>query len=142
MAWLVQPGDMVVAGDVLVILEAMKMGHEVRASGSGRLQSHFFAAGEMVQGGKLLSNVEHLTHISPGLQPDFVHKPPEGAVLKAGEEVGGERAELTRLRQRQAFTHDAARPEAVAKRHAQGLRTARENVAAPCATPVTTHRIH
>ncbi|MBC7682832.1 MAG: biotin carboxylase [Ferruginibacter sp.] len=36
------------------------------------------------------------------------------------------------MRQRQAFTHDAARPEAVAKRHAQGLRTARENVADLC----------
>jgi acetyl-CoA carboxylase carboxyltransferase component len=43
-----------------------------------------------------------------------------------------ERADLARLRQRQAFTHDTARPEAVAKRHAQGLRTARENVADLC----------
>lgn len=31
-----------------------------------------------------------------------------------------------------AFTHDAARPEAVAKRHALGLRTARENIADLC----------
>ena len=134
-AWLVQPGAEVAAGEVLVILEAMKMEHEVRAPGAGRLQSHFFAAGEMVQEGDLLSNVERLWHIPLRPQPDLVHKTPEKAVLKSAEAVGakqGERADLTRLRQRQAFTHDAARPEAVAKRHAQGLRTARENVADLC----------
>ena len=134
-AWLVQPGAEVAAGEVLVILEAMKMEHEVRAPGAGRLQSHFFAAGEMVQEGDLLSNVERLWQIPPGPQPDLVHKTPEKAVLEPVEPVGakqGERADLTRLRQRLAFTHDAARPEAVAKRHAQGLRTARENVADLC----------
>ncbi|MBC7681993.1 MAG: biotin carboxylase, partial [Ferruginibacter sp.] len=122
-------------GEVLVILEAMKMEHEVRAPGAGRLQSHFFAAGEMVQEGDLLSNVERLWQIPPGPQADLVHKTPEKAVLEAAEaldEKRGERADLTRLRQRQAFTLDAARPEAVAKRHAQGLRTARENVADLC----------
>jgi len=36
---------------------------------------------------------------------------------------------LDALRERQARTLDAARPEAVAKRHAKGLRTARENLA-------------
>ena len=134
-AWLVQPGAEVAAGEVLVILEAMKMEHEVRAPGAGRLQSHFFAAGEMVQEGDLLSNVERLWQIPPGPQPYLVHKTPEKAVLEPVEPVGakqGERADLARLRQRQAFTHDAARPEAVAKRHAQGLRTARENVADLC----------
>ena len=134
-AWLVQPGAEVAAGEVLVILEAMKMEHEVRAPGAGRLQRHFFAAGEMVQEGDLLSNVERLWQIPPGPQPDLVHKTPEKAVLEPVEPVGakqGERADLARLRQRQAFTHDAARPEAVAKRHAQGLRTARENVADLC----------
>ena len=69
-AWLVQPGAEVVAGEVLVILEAMKMEHEVRAPGAGRLQSHFFAVGEMVQEGDLLSNVERLWQIPPGPQPD------------------------------------------------------------------------
>ena len=146
-AWLVQPGAEVAAGEVLVILEAMKMEHEVRAPGAGRLQNHFFAAGEMVQEGDLLSNVERLWQIPPGPQADLVHKSPEKAVSKpleapvavvAAKTTGNasaeraERADLARLRQRQAFTHDAARPEAVAKRHAMGLRTARENVADLC----------
>jgi acetyl-CoA carboxylase carboxyltransferase component len=37
--------------------------------------------------------------------------------------------DLTELLRRRALTEDAARPEAVARRHAQGGRTARENVA-------------
>jgi acetyl-CoA carboxylase carboxyltransferase component len=45
---------------------------------------------------------------------------------------GAPRADLQRLLQRQAFTLDAARPEAVARRHAQGQRTARENIADLC----------
>jgi len=40
-----------------------------------------------------------------------------------------ERDDLEELRARRALTEDAARPEAVAKRHEAGARTARENVA-------------
>src|SRR4051812_35634703 len=40
-----------------------------------------------------------------------------------------ERADLEELLARRALTHDDARPDAVAKRHEQGGRTARENVA-------------
>ncbi len=39
------------------------------------------------------------------------------------------RADLQRVRDRDALLQDAARPQAVAKRHAQGGRTARENIA-------------
>src|SRR3990167_6726632 len=42
------------------------------------------------------------------------------------------RSDLQRVRDRHAFTLDAARPAAVAKRHAQGGRTARENIADLC----------
>lgn len=45
----------------------------------------------------------------------------------AGEEPAGALAEL---RRRRALTGDSARPEAVARRHAAGRRTARENIAA------------
>jgi acetyl-CoA carboxylase carboxyltransferase component len=41
---------------------------------------------------------------------------------------GEERPDLTELRERRALTEDAARPEAVARRHAAGGRTARENL--------------
>ena len=143
-AWLVQPGAEVAAGEVLVILEAMKMEHEVRAPGAGRLQSHLFAPGEIVQEGDLLSNIERLWKTPQGLQADFVQNSDKNAVVAATKAQSvnfiaqadathaDKRADLARLGQRLAFTHDAARPEAVAKRHAQGLRTARENVADLC----------
>ncbi|MDZ4234769.1 MAG: biotin carboxylase, partial [Dietzia sp.] len=38
------------------------------------------------------------------------------------------RADLAELRRRRALTEDAARPDAVDRRHAAGGRTARENV--------------
>lgn len=47
-----------------------------------------------------------------------------------GDGAGGEeRADLAELLARRALTEDAARPEAVARRHAAGGRTARENLA-------------
>jgi acetyl-CoA carboxylase carboxyltransferase component len=42
---------------------------------------------------------------------------------------GGEREDLAELRRREALTRDEARPDAVARRHEAGGRTARENVA-------------
>jgi acetyl-CoA carboxylase carboxyltransferase component len=50
----------------------------------------------------------------------------------SGEQDGGsgaDRDDLRELRERRALTEDAARPEAVARRHEAGGRTARENVA-------------
>ncbi|MBS1893038.1 MAG: biotin carboxylase, partial [Actinobacteria bacterium] len=47
----------------------------------------------------------------------------------AGEEGTGIRPDLAELRTRRALTEDAARPEAVERRHAAGGRTARENLA-------------
>ncbi len=46
--------------------------------------------------------------------------------------ASGLRADLQEVLARHAFTLDAQRPEAVAKRHALGLRTARENLADLC----------
>jgi len=45
------------------------------------------------------------------------------------DEEPAERPDLTELRRRRKLTADAARPEAVARRHAGGGRTARENLA-------------
>ena len=42
------------------------------------------------------------------------------------------RADLQRAIDRHAFTLDASRPQAVARRHALGQRTARENIADLC----------
>jgi len=121
--WLVAPGDVVRAGDVLVVLEAMKMEHEVRASGGARVLELFYAAGEAVQVGDVLLRAE----------PAQVASSEDGdASPQAAAAAAAPRADLERLMERLAFTLDAARPEAVARRHALGQRTARENVADLC----------
>ncbi len=48
---------------------------------------------------------------------------------EAEDAADGERADLAELRRRASLTEDAARGEAVRRRHAAGARTARENVA-------------
>jgi hypothetical protein len=58
--WFVAPGDTVRTGDVLVILEAMKMEHEVRATDDGRVTELLFAAGDTVNEGDLLLNSERI----------------------------------------------------------------------------------
>jgi acetyl-CoA carboxylase carboxyltransferase component len=123
--WQVKPGDVVRTGDVLLILEAMKMEHEVRASADGRIGEIFYAAGEAVSEGDLLLIWERMAHNLPGLEP-------ENTENSASVADGGPRPDLQRVLDRHANTLDARRPEAVAKRHALGLRTARENIADLC----------
>ena len=132
--WLVQPGQTVAAGDVLVILEAMKMEHEVRVPAAGRVTHRCFAVGELVQENDVLLNWELLAHIPRGLEADLASKSSLQSVPAEAPVAAhtGMRADLQSLRDRVAFTFDASRPEAVAKRHAQGLRTARENIADLC----------
>jgi len=122
--WLLQPGETVAAGDVLVILEAMKMEHEIRAPHAGQLAELYFQAGETVGEGEVLLTLAPLSEAassSVSAQPE-----PTEPVAHA------ERADLKKLQDRLAFTHDAQRPDAVAKRHALGMRTARENIADLC----------
>ncbi|WP_071872693.1 acetyl/propionyl/methylcrotonyl-CoA carboxylase subunit alpha [Atopomonas hussainii] len=50
----VKPGDNVEAGATLVVLEAMKMEHSIRAPQAGTVQALFCAVGEMVSEGSVL----------------------------------------------------------------------------------------
>ena len=131
--WLVQPGAIVRAGDVVVILEAMKMEHEVRALADGRVVALQFAVGELVNEGDLLLVTELLTHTVLGLQAEMTSFQLQNPPLTASEApASAPRPDLQRVIDRHAFTFDAARVEAVAKRHALGRRTARENIADLC----------
>jgi acetyl-CoA carboxylase carboxyltransferase component len=122
--WLVASGDAVAAGDVLVILEAMKMEHEIRATHAGRLGELYFQAGEAVGEGEVLATLKQLT------EPMALAEMPP--ISPTQQSLPAERADLAKLQARLAFTQDALRPEAVAKRHALGLRTARENITDLC----------
>jgi acetyl-CoA carboxylase carboxyltransferase component len=125
--WQVNPGDAVRAGDVVVILEAMKMEHEVRAGASGRVRELFFAAGETVDKGTVLMVMQpgQMATVEPAAQA-------APAAALAGGGPAAPRPDLQRVVDRHALVEDAARPDAVARRHKLGLRTARENVADLC----------
>ena len=125
--WLVQPGAVFKQGEVLVILEAMKMEHEIRALSDGRVTGLNFAVGDLVNENDLLLQTERLMSVSgdllnAGSAPSDVSEEPGRAI----------RPELQRMLDRRAHTLDANRPEAIAKRHATGMRSARENIADLC----------
>ncbi|MEM7080755.1 MAG: biotin/lipoyl-containing protein, partial [Pseudomonadota bacterium] len=48
---LVEPGQAVAAGDTLVIMEAMKMEHAIKAPVAGEVTEIFYAPGDLVEGG-------------------------------------------------------------------------------------------
>jgi acetyl-CoA carboxylase carboxyltransferase component len=129
---LVQVGDAVAKGDVLFILEAMKMEHEVRATEAGVVRGIFYRVGEAVAQGELLSNLELLTHIPCGPEAKTAPNSVASEGLQAAPAPGAPRPDLHGVQQRHAFTQDVNRPEAVARRHEHGLRTARENIADLC----------
>ena len=124
--WLVAPGEWVLEGTPLLLLEAMKMEHEVPAPFSGRLLSQRVEAGALVQVGEPLADLEN----DAIRQPPVAHNPL--ATGSATSPSGQVRADLARVRARHAYTLDEARPEAVAQRHARGQRMARENIADLC----------
>ncbi len=116
----VTEGELVRAGQQLGVLEAMKMEHVVTAATAGRIHSLMGMQGEVIGAGQPLLFLE----------PQEVGGDVTDAAVQADPD--SIRADLQHVLDRHAMTLDAARPEAVAKRHAQGGRTARENVADLC----------
>jgi acetyl-CoA carboxylase carboxyltransferase component len=117
---LASPGDIVRAGRPVVILESMKMEHEVLAGATGTVRQVAVTPGDTVAAGDQLLLIE------------------DGAVSEADDSIADTvdvervRADLTEVLDRQALVLDEARPEAVARRHGHGHRTARENLADLC----------
>ena len=130
--WLVQPGDLVQADALLVVLEAMKMEHELRAPCAGRVNALLCETGELVAEGELLLNMEQTIQAEQGLEAKNVQSFSASPPCLSTPGPAAVRPDLLRLQQRQALTLDASRPEAMAKRHALGLRSARENIADLC----------
>ncbi|MEE2729718.1 MAG: carboxyl transferase domain-containing protein [Pseudomonadota bacterium] len=116
----VAPGQPVAKGATLVILDAMKMEHVIQAPASGVVEALLVGAGEAVMEGQpLLSFVagteeDAETSQSVVVDPDAI------------------RADLQESITRHGYGLDQNRPEAVAKRHHNGQRTARENIADLC----------
>ncbi len=105
------------AGSPLVVLEAMKMEHEVLAETDGVVRSVAVAVGDAVEAGQLLLTLE----LGAG---DGQPVPAQRGLT--GHE--GERADLRLVHERHDVGLDEARPDAVAARRDRGQRTARENI--------------
>ncbi len=113
----VEPGDAVHAGAQVAVMEAMKMEHVLTAAVSGSVHEVLAAPGETLSEGQTVLVVA------------------EGAVAGGVTAVATEhdldamRADLTESVARHGYGLDENRPDAVARRHGRGHRTARENVA-------------
>lgn len=128
-------GDQICRGQALFVVEAMKMEHELCAAQAGRVTSIGVGAGDRVQIGDLLiawTTEDFGSH-------DAATSAENAAKNDAQSKLGTlqivrtvPRANLAELEVRLASTLDAQRSGAMKKRHALGLRSARENLSDLC----------
>ncbi|MFF7976242.1 carboxyl transferase domain-containing protein, partial [Streptomyces sp. NPDC007905] len=116
----VAEGERVRAGSTLVVLESMKMEHLLRAPGDGVVVAVRAEPGDLAERGRPLVVLE-ATGVADG-EP----RSEERLDLEAP------RADLEEVLARKRFGDDASRPQMVTRRHAEGRRTARENIADLC----------
>lgn len=114
-------GEQVLAGRQLLVLEAMKMEHVLRADASGSVTALHARVGDTAPEGSPLVTVDAAAadeavsaHTEEAADPDSI------------------RPDLAETLARHAVGLDEHRPEAVAKRHRIGRRTARENIQDLC----------
>ena len=119
-AFEVNVGDLVQAGQPLLVLEAMKLEHSVEADASGVVLSLCVREGETVSEGDNLILLE----------PAEVEA--REAPRPVGVDLAAVRDDLSEVEERRELGLDAARPDAVARRRKTGQRTARENLEDLC----------
>lgn len=116
----VAPGDDVYVGKRVLIMEAMKMQHEVRAQVSGTVDRLGVSPGDAIfEGHPLIYLLEADVAVADEGQAEAV-------------DLDYIRPDLQEVFDRKAAGHDENRPAAVAKRRKTGHRTARENIADLC----------
>jgi acetyl-CoA carboxylase carboxyltransferase component/biotin carboxyl carrier protein len=118
----VEVGDVLPAGAQLGVLEAMKMEHLLHAPVAGRVVALLAAPGDYLVEGQSLVRLE------------AVDAQAVEAEARTEHDLGTVRADLRKVIDRHAPTLDIHRKAAVDKRHSQGGRTARENIADLCDT--------
>jgi acetyl-CoA carboxylase carboxyltransferase component len=106
----------VTAGAPVVVIEAMKMEHEIVAAQDATVAQLHVTVGQTVEEGQALAVLT-----APNGSPRFA---------AAGHEPEAERKreDLAQVHERHEIGQDHRRPDAVAKRHDHGRRTARENL--------------
>lgn len=112
-------GTLVDAGERVAVIESMKMHHPVATPAPGRVSAVHARVGQVVKVGDRLLSVDVDASVAPAApaSPD------------PGDRADRVPPALTEVRDRRRFGLDEERPEAVARRHATGRRTARENLA-------------
>jgi acetyl/propionyl-CoA carboxylase alpha subunit len=109
-------GDQVRKGQVLVIMESMKMQHEVKAEVGGIVRRIAVAAGDTLYQGHPMLFVEETAAAAAEVSLEEEH------------DLDEIRPDLRAVLDRRAYIYDENRPKAVASRAARGQRTARANV--------------
>lgn len=112
----VKEGDPVAAGQALLVMDAMKMQHEIRSPARGYVRRIAVEAGETVYEGHSLLFVE---------EADVEVK---GVAVEEKIDLDHIRPDLAEYFERRAMTLDEKRPESVARRRKTNQRTARENL--------------
>lgn len=112
----VKVGDKVQGGQEIGLLEAMKMHHPLIAPVNGEITALHGGIGDVLDQGRVFAEMIESAETSPDPMPSRPSEEPAPV------------PQLDEMRARIALTLDAARPDAVAKRHQRGHRTARENV--------------
>ena len=115
-------GDVLPAGAQLGVLEAMKMEHLLHAPVAGRVVALLAEPGDYLVEGQSLLQLEAIDAQAVEVE------------ARAEHDLDAIRPDLQKVIDRHAPTLDANRKAAVDKRHAQGGRTARENIADLCDT--------
>ena len=115
----VKLGDQVAKGQPLVSLESMKMQTLVTAPEDSVISAVLIAAGDTIQAGQLLFEIEAAGTSSESTEQEAEEQPATGNLL-------------TDLQTQLAYSSDAMRPDAVRRRHKKGYRSARENLTDLC----------
>ncbi|HKU39318.1 MAG TPA: carboxyl transferase domain-containing protein, partial [Polyangiales bacterium] len=113
----VAEGQSVSSGQAVLVMEAMKMESVIHAAESGVVRSIAVAPGDTV----------YADHVLALIEPGEVAA--SGPAERGAIDLDAVRPDLAEVISRHAYGLDANRPEAIAKRHALGRRSARENLA-------------
>lgn len=112
----VSAGRKVVKGQEVILLNAMKMEHVVKAPVSGTISEILIAEGDAVPEDTVLLVVQE-GQVDGELE-----------VVEDTKDLDVLRPDLAEVERRRAFTTDSSRKKQTEKRHGQGGRTARENI--------------
>ncbi len=115
----VKLGDQVAKGQPLANLESMKMQTLITAPEDSVISAILIAAGDTIQAGQLLFEIEAASAISEATEQLIPEQ------LGSGNLVEELEAQL-------AYSSDAMRPDALQRRHKKGYRSARENLVDLC----------